>query len=84
MGMTEIAQFAKYEATVRTRCDPRFGQVRPEVRALEGERMVFQACWLIEPAEREAYAGEWAMAPPEGVRVAWLASGDLEDIRPAP
>ena len=75
-----MEQFEKYEATVRTRRDPKYGKVRPEMDDLDGTRAVFSVGWYIEAEDRKAYAGEYAMITPQGWRVPWIASGDLFDL----
>lgn len=76
----EIQPFADYTATVRIRRDARFGEVRPEADALDGKRVEVSAGWLIQPEDRPAYQGEWAMMTRPDVFPVWIASGDLDDL----
>lgn len=72
------------EATVRHRRGPRW-KVKPEAQAVDGKRHKFIFAGYASESENSAYFGETAwLAEPRGwpdSAPAWIASGDLLDIK---
>lgn len=84
--MSEILQHHRYEATVRIRRGGEY-RAKPIADLVDGRRMRFSAGWSFEEDEQPLYQGEFAMIPDPAHAepgMAWIASGDLVDIRPLP
>jgi hypothetical protein len=71
----------KYRARVSIR---RVAPVRPEAEPLDGREVVVSGGWPFDTDEDRGgpYRGEWAMilAPEFDTGIAWIASGDLENL----
>ena len=83
---TEVpVQLESLQLYVATVCLRRDGdnRIKPECETLDGRRFRFRASWRFDADERPQYAGEWAMVPVDHKMfpVAWIASGDLVDIK---
>lgn len=83
--MTEIQHLGRYYATIRMREGDRYVLKSPDLRDLNGKRVLFMASGEIE--DRPIYEGEIAMMPLDDTLVpaqmSWIASGDLTDLEEA-
>lgn len=79
--VVEIKQFGRYQARIKFRSGNGY-EVKPECKPFNGERVIVDAQWIIETGDTVYPGGEWAMRVyrPVGYPMAFIASGDLEDI----